>query len=461
MMGVPLVGWPSEAACLTSAQVDALLMADVVVADEGFEPPARERFVRAGAEWMAVGNEVEALQILSEEAAGGRAVVRVVPAHRLVAAWRESARVAAGGGPYTPVAGMRPLDVQLARWQLPSAALARDAWAADEEVLGSERVTWVDAEQEPATAFGEGPPDAHLELVHPHGEKVYAGPLAAVPATVWPDPLLAHWQPRAALRRPRVLILRADGQAGPLGDAVRREGWIPVLSPILAFESPNWSTVDDRLTHLDRYAWVVFTSANGVAAFFGRLRFLGQDVRRLTGRVAAVGQETCRRLGELCLTVDLVPTGESSQEGLLAAFGAVSHLAGQNVLLVVGDRRGATLATGLRAGGVLVNEVVVYRTVPRPLDEDVRRDLVANRLDAVLFTSGSTAQFLWAALGVRERAALGRLARVSIGSSTSRALERLGLPPTSVAARPDTPSLVEALRAALAEGEAGRRGAGA
>lgn len=460
MMGVPLVGWPSEAACLTSAQVDALLMADVLVADDGFEPTARERFVRAGAEWMAVATEAEALKILAEEAACGRAVVRVVPAHRMVAAWRESARMTSDAGPYTPVAGMRPLDVQLARWQLPAAALAQDAWAAGEEPPLPERVAWVHTAGTPGPAFPDAPPDAHVELVDLRGECVYTGPAAAVSRGVGWEPLLAHWLPRAVVRRPRVLILRADGQAGPLLDAVRREGWLPVPSPILTFESPDWAAVDDRLIHLERYAWVVFTSANGVAAFFDRLRFLGQDVRGLTGRLAAVGQETCRRLGELCLTVDLVPAGESSQEGLLAAFGSVSHLAGQSVLLVVGDRRGAQLATGLREGGALVDEAVVYRTVPRPLDEGVRRDLLENRLDAVVFTSGSTAQFLWAALGAEEREALGRLVRVSIGASTSRTLDRLGLAPTAVAARPDTESLVEALRSGLARGEAAQQGAG-
>ena len=459
-MGVPLVGWPSEEGCLTSAQVDALLMADVVVADDGFEPTARERFVRAGAEWMAVATEAEAAQILAEESASGRAVVRVVPAHRMVAAWRQSARMPSGAGPYTPVAGMRPLDVQLARWQLPAAALALDAWAAGEDSAPPEGVAWVRHAGDWMPAFPDAPSDAHVELVDPRGERVYAGPAAALPGAVGPEPLLARWQSRAAVPRPRVLILRADGQASPLLNAVRREGWLPVASPILAFESPNWQAVDDRLTHLERYAWVVFTSANGVAAFFDRLRFLGQDVRRLTGRLAAVGQETRRRLGELCLTVDLVP-GEPSQEGLLAAFGAVSHLAGQSVLLVVGDRRGAQLATGLRTGGALVDEAVVYRTVPRPLEASVRRDLQENRLDAVVFTSGSTAEFLWAALGSAERDALGRLVRVSIGVSTSRTLDRLGLTPTAVAVRPDTASLMEALRGGLARAGAGRQEAGA
>ncbi len=460
MRGVPLVGWPPDAGCLTSAQVDALLMADVLVGDEGFDPPARERFVRAGAEWVPVASEAEAVHILSEEAARGRAVVRVVPAHRLVAVWRDSARAAATEGPYTPVAGMRPLDVQLARWQLPAGAVAHDAWAARDEAALAAGVAWVG----PAgvsgvseTAFAAARPEGHGELVDASGAALYEGPLATMPPSAGPDPLLVHWRPRAAARPPRVLILRADGQAGPLVAAVRREGWTAVAAPILTFASPDWTAVDDRLTHLERYTWVVFTSANGVAAFFDRLRFLGQDVRRLTGRLAAVGQETCRRLAELCLTVDLVPGGESSQEGLLAAFEAAGHLAGQNVLLVVGDRRGEALASGLRAGGALVTEAVVYRTVPRPLDEGVCRALAENRLDAVVFTSGSTAQFLWAALRGPEREALARLVRVSIGASTSRSLERLGIGPTAVAARPDTASLVEALRSGLGVAQQGAR----
>lgn len=438
-MGVPLVGWPVDAQCLTTAQVDTLLAADLIVADDGFEPPGRSRFVAAGAEWIPVASEAEAVGVLAEESARGRAVVRVVPNFRVVAVWAESWRDRGRAEPerYRPVAGMRPLDVQLARWSLPAGALAVDAWAeAAPPVSG-------------AVGFADGPrPDAgHVDLAGAAGE-LYSGPAADAPWAAAGGPVLARWHFGPTLRQPRVLILRADGQAAPLERAVRRAGWVPVLAPILAFESPEWGPVDKRLAHLSRYGWVVFTSANGVAAFFDRLRYLGRDVRQLTGHLAAVGQETGRRLADLCLSVELMPE-ESSQDGLAAAFAAVPHLAGQSILLVVGDRRGPRLVSGLRASGALVDEAVVYRTVPRPLDEDVRRMLVGGQIDAIVFTSGSTVQFLWAALGEGERQALAQLERVSIGASTSRALARLGISPTATAAVPDAAGLVAALHTVL------------
>ncbi len=439
-MGVPLVGWPPDVECLTSAQVETLLAADLIVADDGFDPPGRSRFVAAGAEWLTVASEAEALRIVAEEARLGRAVVRVVPGHRVVAAWAESQRDAgrAEDVRYVPVAGMRPLDVQLARWSLPAAALAEDAWALGSAPPLPDEVGW---------ARGPRSDGVEVELADAAGER-YVGPSDAAPWGPAGKPLLARWHPRPARRRPHVLILRADGQAAALEQAVRRAGWVPVLAPILAFESPDWGPVDEHLAHMSRYGWVVFTSSNGVAAFFDRLRYLGLDVRQLSARLAAVGQETSRRLADLCLTIDLVPQ-DSSQEGLLAAFAGVPHLMGQSVLLVVGNRRGPRLADGLRASGALVDEAVVYRTVPRPLDEDVRRALVGGGIDAVVFTSGSTAQFLWAALGAGERGALAKVQRVSIGVNTSRALEQLGMPPAATALAPNPAGLAAALHAVL------------
>src|SRR5262249_1647163 len=60
---------------------------------------------------------------------------------------------------------------------------------------------------------------------------------------------------------------------------------------------------------LDRYRWLVFTSANGVAAFFGRgLAPAGLDARALAGlRLAAIGPGTPAALAERGLRADLLP----------------------------------------------------------------------------------------------------------------------------------------------------------
>jgi len=439
-MTIALVGWPPNADCLTAAQVDALLSADVLVADGGWSPPSRERFMRAGAEWVTVTSAEEAGRVVSEESARVGQVVRVVPLSRLAATWDEERRRLPEGLSYRAVPGMRATDVQLGRWGIPAGALREDAWAANDVAT---QVAWV----KPG-----GPPvlDAKwasgwVEMVRPDGQALFAGWAHAAP---WPqvsEPVLVRWSSEAEPPARRVLILRADGQAGPLAEAARQAGYTPVLAPILEIASPDWDPADVRLRALSRYGWVVFTSANGVMAALDRLRFLGIDIRTLKGQIAAVGDETRRRLLDVCLSVDLVASGDGGQEGLVAAFSRVDHLSGQSVLLVVGSRRGPRLVEGLRALGAIVDEAVVYRTVPRPLDHEVVASLTGGQLQAVFFTSGSTAQFLWAALPEAGRAKLREMVRVSIGQSTARVLQQLGIPATVVAQRPDAASMVAAL----------------
>lgn len=439
-MTISLVGWPPRAECLTAAQVDALLTADVVVADEGWTPPSRERFMRAGAEWVTVGSSEEAVRVVQEEIRRVGQVVRVVPLSRLASTWEEESRLLPEDLSYRAVPGMRATDVQLGAWGLPAGALREDAWATHDVAAP---VTWV--KPEPAPVLDPKWASAWVEVATPNGQTVFAGWADRAP---WPQvgaPALLRWSHEPEPPARRVLILRADGQAGPLAEAARHAGYTPVLAPILDIASPDWAPADLRLRALARYGWVVFTSANGVMAALDRLRFLGIDIRTLTGKIAAVGDETRRRLGEMCLSVDLVAGGDGGQEGLVAAFSRVDHLSGQSVLLVVGNRRGPRLLEGLRGLGAIVDEAVVYRTVPRPLDPEVMESVVAGQLEAVFFTSGSTAQFLWAALPEAGRAKLREMVRVSIGQSTARVLQHLGIPATVVARRPDAVSMVAAL----------------
>ena len=66
--------------------------------------------------------------------------------------------------------------------------------------------------------------------------------------------------------------------------------------------------VVDALLALNAYDWLVFTSANGVAAFFDLFFKRFQDLRDLGGaRIAAVGPATAAKVRELHLQVDLTP----------------------------------------------------------------------------------------------------------------------------------------------------------
>src|SRR6185369_12849365 len=71
------------------------------------------------------------------------------------------------------------------------------------------------------------------------------------------------------------------------------------------------------------YDWLVFTSANGVRAFFhDGLTPAGLDARALAGvRLAAIGPGTAKALARHGLRADLVPE-RFVAESLLAAFPA-------------------------------------------------------------------------------------------------------------------------------------------
>ena len=64
----------------------------------------------------------------------------------------------------------------------------------------------------------------------------------------------------------------------------------------------------DALLELNSYDWLVFTSANGVTAFFEYFFRAFKDMRDIGGvRIAAVGPGTAAKLRELHLQVDLMP----------------------------------------------------------------------------------------------------------------------------------------------------------
>src|SRR5205814_9656059 len=107
----------------------------------------------------------------------------------------------------------------------------------------------------------------------------------------------------------RVLVTRPRHQALDFVRRLEVLGAVAYLLPTVDIQPlDDWSHVDDCLTRLGTFDWLVFTSANGVRAFLGRLRQPGRDVRMLGGvRIAAIGPGTADALSDFHLNADLVP----------------------------------------------------------------------------------------------------------------------------------------------------------
>jgi uroporphyrinogen III methyltransferase / synthase len=241
----------------------------------------------------------------------------------------------------------------------------------------------------------------------------------------------------------RIVVTRAREQASELRARLESLGAEVIELPSIAIE-----TLDFVLPDLAAYAWVVFTSVNGVTHFFDRgLAASGLDTRALGSvRVAAIGPGTADALSAVGIVPDLVPE-RFVAESLLAAF-PPPVAARERVLLARAETARDVLPEGLRERGYDVDVLPVYRTVrAAPDDADVAR-VRSGDVDAITFTSSSTVQNFVGLVGAFDG---DQPLVVSIGPVTSNTARELGLR-VDVEADPHTiAGLVDALLARYAE----------
>ena len=178
--------------------------------------------------------------------------------------------------------------------------------------------------------------------------------------------------------KPRVLVLGTHPEKYThLGTIVHR----PIVKCV---PLQDYSALDGTLKTIGNFDWLVFTSANGVRFFFERLRLSALDARTFgSAKVAVIGKTTARRLVSFGIIADMVPDTESSA-GMLQEFARLD-MQNKNVLLPQAMDASKELAEGLAAMGAKVKEIPVYQTVEiEPADVDLER------IDKILFTSGST-----------------------------------------------------------------------
>jgi uroporphyrinogen-III synthase len=199
--------------------------------------------------------------------------------------------------------------------------------------------------------------------------------------------------------------------------------------------------LDRAAERVGEYDWVVVTSARGARALFDRRRALGLGTVPAGPRWAAVGPATRAALEAEGVSVSVVPAAGSGA----AIAGELGPLAGTRVLLPRARIADPDLPAKLAGRGARVDDVAAYDTVIGP--ESSRAPLVralAEGIDAATFTSASTVAG-FARLSREPRAALSGVLTVCIGPPSARALERIGVEPSGVAARRTPEALIDVL----------------
>ncbi|MFQ5857541.1 MAG: uroporphyrinogen-III synthase [Anaerolineae bacterium] len=186
----------------------------------------------------------------------------------------------------------------------------------------------------------------------------------------------------------RVLVTRPAHQAGPFSEKLRALGAEPIEFPTIGIVPPeDTAPLDQAISEIERYDWVVFTSINAVAPFWERLTAAGKDARALArAHVGAIGPKTAAELKNIGLLADFVPDTYVAE----AVVEQIGNVAGQHILLPRSHIARAALVEGLAAKGAIVNEVIAYRTMAGDPSDAAWQRLRDGHIDIATFTASST-----------------------------------------------------------------------
>jgi len=280
------------------------------------------------------------------------------------------------------------------------------------------------------------------------GQKVAAEGFAAPAIAVFGEVVNLrdelNWFEDRPLSGKRIVVTRTRKQAGALTDQLRDLGADVIELPTIRIEPPtDLRAFAGLVQDAHAYDWIVFTSPNGVNAFFELFYKLYNDAREIGGaKIAAIGPATAQRLKHFHMHVDLQPD-EFVAEALAKEFRKQGNIENLRILIARAEKARDLLPRELSALGAIVDEGFAYRTVPETRDDSgARRRLLEEGADLITFTSSSTVEnFL--ALDLPWPA---KMQVASIGPITSKTARERGLDVAVEARRHDIPGLIEAIR---------------
>lgn len=265
-----------------------------------------------------------------------------------------------------------------------------------------------------------------------------------------------NWYEDRPLSGKRIVVTRARKQAGELSEKLRALGADVLEFPTIRIEPPtDLREFAELVQDAHSYDWIVFTSPNGVTAFFDIFFKLYDDSREIGGaKIAALGPATAQRVRDYHLHVELQPD-EFVAEALVREFKKVGGIENLRILLARAEKARDVLPTQLADLGAIVDEGFAYRTVPETRDmTGARHRFLEEGADLITFTSSSTVEN-FIALGLPWPQ---KMQVASIGPITSKTARDHNLKVDLEARRHDIDGLVEAIRIFFVKKEARQNG---
>lgn len=224
-----------------------------------------------------------------------------------------------------------------------------------------------------------------------------------------------------ALTGQRIVVTRAPHQAEELAAPLRELGAEVIQLPTIAIAPPlDPEPLKLAASQCNAFDWIIFTSANAVAAFASELP---QNPAACAASIATVGSATRAAARHHGFIVSITPETYVA-ESLVEAFHA-DGMAGLRMLIPSAAVTRDVVATELRRLGAEVSVVEAYRNVvPDDLPNRASAILREPYPDWITFTSSSSVDNL---IRVTGTGPLLRMKIVTIGPITSETVRQHGL----------------------------------
>ena len=235
-----------------------------------------------------------------------------------------------------------------------------------------------------------------------------------------------RWYDNKPLFGKTIVVTRARAQASELTKQLEAEGAKVIEAPAIKIVPPaDYAPLDEAISKIDTYKWLVLTSANGVKAFFARLTAAGKDARALAGiKIAAIGCGTAKALANC----------------------SAELAKGDKVLLPRAKEAREVLPETLRKLGAEVDVITAYETVAVCDNADELIAALQNKeVDMVTFTSSSTVTNFLKVLGGKKELLEG-VACAAIGPVTAATCNKNGITPAVTAGTFTIAGLTDAIK---------------
>lgn len=241
----------------------------------------------------------------------------------------------------------------------------------------------------------------------------------------------------------KILITRPESESKDFKQLLEKEGAEVDALPMIRFEGINLS--DDlkaTFNQLDKFDWLVFTSAKAVQFFFEAAAMYEVKFYFYPNlKIATVGEKTKLKLEQLGYRTNFVPIKYTAE--VLAEN--VDDVNGKNILIPRSNLASEEYISVFAKRGAAVFPLTVYNNIPVSYSKQQLETLLNQKLDYLTFTSGSTFKAFHQLL-VEHELQLNDEKIICIGPSTANVVSTLNYTVTAVASTHTVEGIIDTIK---------------